>query len=100
MAVERLGTELTSPVAGSAVDVDDTPEEARQLTSADFIVSASYDHPTLCPGGHASIEETESKENPNRIEATFDQKTCEACHSVSSLSSQAQPRTGWLRIIR
>ncbi|MCH8962164.1 MAG: transposase [Bacteroidetes bacterium] len=79
VAVERLGTELISPVAGSAVAVEDTPAEDRSLTPADFIVSAAYDHPTLCPAGHASIEETESKENPNRVEVTFDQKTCEGC---------------------
>ena len=49
------------------------------MTPADFIVSAAYDHPTVCPAGHTSIEETENTENPNRIEVTFDRATCEAC---------------------
>ena len=79
VAVERLGTELISPVGGSAVEVDDTPEEDRPLTPADFIVSAAYDHPALCPAGHGSIEESEDKQNPNRVEVTFDQNTCEGC---------------------
>jgi hypothetical protein len=76
---ERLGTELTSPVSGSAVDVEEAPEEERVLTEADFIVSASCDHPAVCPAGHMAIEETQQQGHPNRVEVTFDQATCQAC---------------------
>jgi len=75
---ERMGTELISPVGGSAAETDSQEEEG-PLMSADFKIDASYDRPTVCPAGHESIDETEREGNPNRIEATFDKKTCEGC---------------------
>jgi len=75
---ERMGTELISPVGGSAAEVD-SPEEDGLLTPADFKIDAPYDRRTVCPAGNESIHETEKERNPNRIEVTFDKKTCEGC---------------------
>ncbi len=75
---ERMGTELISPVGGGAVEVD-SPEEDGPLTPADFKIDAPYDRRTVCPAGSESINETEKEGNPNRIEVTFDKKTCEGC---------------------
>lgn len=75
---ERMGTELISPVGGSAAEVD-SPEEDGHLTPADFKIDAPYDRRTVCPAGNESINETEKGGNPNRIEVTFDKETCEGC---------------------
>ena len=74
---ERMGTELISPVSGNAPETD--CEEGGPLTPADFKIDAPYDRRTVCPAGSESIDETEKEGNPNRIEVTFDKKTCDGC---------------------
>ena len=80
---EKLGTELISPVGGSVTEEEDLTEENRLFTAADFTIEPSYKHPTVCPGGHESIEEVEDEESPNKVQIYFDKQTCEACSLFS-----------------
>ena len=76
---ERLGTELVSPVAGSApaVGPEDTP--SRLLTAADFVVDATLADPAICPGGHFATDQRALDRNANRVVLTFDAQTCQTC---------------------
>jgi len=76
---EKLGTKLISPVGGSVPEEENLSEEDRPLTAADFSIDPSYQRPTVCPGGHESIEEREDKESSNKVEIHFAQQVCEAC---------------------
>jgi len=80
---EKLGTTLISPVGGSVTEEEDLSDENRPLTAADFSIDPSYNHPTVCPGGHQSIEEKEDEESSNKVEIHFDQQTCEDCSLFS-----------------
>ncbi len=81
---ERLGTELISPVGGSAPKEEEAvSEEDRALTVADFRIDASYKEASVCPAGYESVDETEDAEDPNQVELTFDKSTCEACPVLS-----------------
>lgn len=82
VAAERMGTELVSPVAGSAAAsaLGASPnEEERRLTAGDFTIDASGAVETICPAGHASVEEFEDRVSPDRVHIVFEKPTCEAC---------------------
>lgn len=76
---ERLGTELISPVSGSARAVEETASADRALTRADFHVDPRLEEPAVCPAGHFSTEQDPSDAHPYRLEVTFDRPTCEEC---------------------
>ena len=76
---EKLGTELISPVGGRVTEEEDLSDENRLLTAADFSIDPSYDRPTVCPGGHPSIEERKDEDSSDKVEIHFDKPTCEAC---------------------
>ena len=79
VAAERLGTELVSPVGGSAVAVDPAPPAERPLTGADFDVDPCGKEPATCPGGQSSSRHRLNAKNGNRLELTFERSTCEGC---------------------
>ena len=64
----RRGTELVSPVAGSAPGNSHEGEGdgPPPLTAADFQIDVTGEQATVCPAGHPSIEEYELKDAPGR----------------------------------
>lgn len=80
LQAERMGTELVSPVAGSAPWPE--PQAAavsRPLTAADFVVAAALVDPAVCPAGHFAVDQRAHQKNANRVELRFEAQTCEAC---------------------
>jgi hypothetical protein len=75
---ERMGTELVSPVAGSAQVVEEVAPESRPLTGADFHVDARLEDPAVCPGGHFATDQRSHGKHPNRVQLTFDGERCES----------------------
>ena len=76
---ERMGTELISPVSGSAGAVEEEAAADRVLTSADFQVDPRREEATVCPAGHSSTAQASSDTHPHRVAVTFDGSTCEEC---------------------
>ena len=74
----RRGTELVSPVAGSAPKgvVEQTGE---QLSAADFAIDATGARATICPAGHSSIDEYEDIDASEKVEIHFARESCECC---------------------
>lgn len=79
---KKMGTELISPVGGN-VKEEEVKEGDRPFTAADFSIDPANAHPTVCPGGHESIEERESESSSNQVEICFDKRTCEECSLYS-----------------
>ena len=77
----RRGTELVSPVAGSAPGNSHEGEGdgPPPLTAADFQIDVTGEQATVCPAGHPSVEEYELKDAPERVEVHFAGTTCEPC---------------------
>ena len=77
----RRGTELVSPVAGSAPGNSHEGERdgPPPLTAADFQIDVTGEQATVCPAGHPSIEEYELEDAPERVEVHFARTTCEPC---------------------
>ena len=77
----RRGTELVSPVAGSAPGNSHKGEGdgPPPLTAADFQIDVTGEQATVCPAGHPSIEEHELEDAPERVEVHFAGTTCEPC---------------------
>ena len=75
----RRGTELVSPVAGSAPGNSHEGEGdgPPPLTAADFQIDVTGEQATVCPAGHPSIEEHELEDAPERVEVHFAGTTCE-----------------------
>ena len=76
---QRLGTELISPVSGSAEAAEVVASVDGQLTPADFHLDPRPEEPAVCPAGHFSTTQAASKGHANRLEVTFERSTCEAC---------------------
>ena len=76
---ERLGTELISPVSGSAGAVAEAASADRPLTPTDFQVDMRPEEPAVCPAGHFSTAQASIDAHPHRLEVTFDRPTCEGC---------------------
>lgn len=80
LEAERMGTELVSPVAGSAPLPEPEASEAwRPIAAADFVVDAALADPAVCPGGHFAVGQCAHEEKANRVEVHFEAQTCEAC---------------------
>lgn len=78
----RAGTELISPVGGSAEPVAETAleeEEEKPLTPADFQLDPRGEEPAVCPAGHASTAQAAGAPDSYRMKVTFDRATCAAC---------------------
>jgi len=76
---EVLGTELISPVSGSAPAAQEEASADRVLTPADFRVDPRLEEPTVCPAGHSSSAQASSDAHPHRLKVTFERSTCEEC---------------------
>ena len=76
---QRLGTELISPVSGSAKAAEVVASVDGQLSLADFHLDPRPEEPAVCPAGHFSTTQAASKVHANRLEVTFERSTCEAC---------------------
>jgi len=76
---ERRGTELVSPVSGSAAAVEEETLADRGLTPADFHLDPRPEEPAVCPAGHFSNAQAQSEVHAHHLEVTFDRPTCEAC---------------------
>lgn len=77
----RRGTELVSPVPGTAPEPTPEPEgdgEPR-LRAVDFQIDPTERQATVCPAGHHAVEEWTATEAPDRVELYFARTTCEAC---------------------
>ena len=92
----RRGTELVSPVAGSAPGNSHEGEGdgPPPLTAADFQIDVTGEQATVCPAGHPSIEEYELKDAPERVEVHFAGTTCEPCHLRSRCPVKLDRRAG------
>ena len=92
----RRGTELVSPVAGSAPGNSHEGEGdgPPPLTAADFQIDVTGEQATVCPAGHPSIEEYELKDAPERVEVHFAGTTCEPCPLRSRCPVKLDRRAG------
>ena len=92
----RRGTELVSPVAGSAPGNSHEGEGdgPPPLTAADFQIDVTGEQATVCPAGHPSIEEYELKDAPERVEVHFAGTTCEPCPLRSRCLVKLDRRAG------
>ena len=92
----RRGTELVSPVAGSAPGNSHEGEGdgPPPLTAADFQINVTGEQATVCPAGHPSIEEYELKDAPERVEVHFAGTTCEPCPLRSRCPVKLDRRAG------
>ena len=92
----RRGTELVSPVAGSAPGNSHEGEGdgPPPLTAADFQIDVTGEQATVCPAGHPSIEEYELKDAPERVEVHFAWTTCEPCPLRSRCPVELHRRAG------
>ena len=92
----RRGTELVSPVAGSAPGNSHEGEGdgPPPLTAADFQIDVTEEQATVCPAGHPSIEEYELKDAPERAEVHFAGTTCDThSYSVTQMNGKWRSRT-------
>lgn len=80
---ERRGTEVVSPVGGSAPresrPVGTEQEGSPRLTAADFQIDAKGEWATICPAGNQSMEEHYEEDAPERVDVHFARATCEPC---------------------
>ena len=92
----RRGTELVSPVAGSAPGYSHEGERdgPPPLTAADFQIDVTGEQATVCPAGHPSIEEYELEDAPERVEVHFARTTCEPCPLRSRCPVKLDRRAG------
>ena len=92
----RRGTELVSPVAGSAPGNSHEGERdgPPPLTAADFQIDVTGEQATVCPAGHPSIEECELEDAPERVEVHFARTTCEPCPLRSRCPVKLDRRAG------
>ena len=92
----RRGTELVSPVAGSAPGNSHEGERdgPPPLTAADFQIDVTGEQATVCPAGHPSIEEYELEDAPERVEVHFARTTCEPCPLRSRCPVKLDRRAG------
>ena len=74
-----LGTELISPVGGSAKPSEEKPKSDSLLTAADFDIDPGYRRPTKCPNGHESVREEQNPDVKKKVEITFAKEVCEGC---------------------
>ena len=91
------GTELVSPLAGSAPRGGAAPEpEAgnRPFTAADFHIDGTEVQVTRCPAGHQVIEEWTYTATPERVELYFAQAVCEPCPLRSRCPVKLHRRAG------
>ena len=89
---ERLGTELISPVSGSAGVVEEALADD-QLTPADFHVDPRPEEPAVCPAAHFSTAQEPRDTQSHRVAVTFDRPTCEECplfHQCPATLNQAE----------
>lgn len=93
---ECRGTELVSPVAGSAPEEAPAPEQdgPPRFTAADFQIDVTGEQATVCPAGHPSSEQWESTAAPERVEIHFARATCEACPLRSRCPVKLNRRAG------
>ena len=92
----RRGTDLVSPVAGSAPGNSHEGERdgPPPLTAADFQIDVTGEQATVCPAGHPSIEEYELEDAPERVEVHFARTTCEPCPLRSRCPVKLDRRAG------
>ena len=92
----RRGTELVSPVAGSAPGNSHEGEGdgPPPLTGADFQIDVTGEQATVCPAGHRSVEEYELEDAPERVEVHFAGTTCEPCPLRSRCPVKLDRRAG------
>ena len=92
----RRGTELVSPVAGSAPGNSHEGEGdgPPPLTVADFQIDVTGEQATVCPAGHPCIEEYELKDAPERVEVHFAGTTWEPCALRSRCPVKLDRRAG------
>ena len=92
----RRGTELVSPVAGSAPGNSHEGEGdgPPPLTGADFQIDVTGEQATVCPAGHRSVEEYELEDALERVEVHFARATCEPCPLRSRCPVKLDRRAG------
>lgn len=74
----KLGTELVSPVGGTAPETSTEQAETRPLTEGDFVVDATLANPAQCPAGHPSTSQ-QFVASTNTVVLTFDADKCASC---------------------
>lgn len=99
VAAARRGTELISPVGGSAAAAQE-PAGDGEMTAADFEIDPRPAEPSVCPAGHFSRAQAPSGKQARRLEVTFERSTCEACALFGRCPARLnQARDGYLLIV-
>jgi Transposase DDE domain/Transposase domain (DUF772) len=74
----KLGTEIVSPVGGTAPQSSSVEFEQRPFTSTDFIVDAKLGSPARCPAGQEATAQR-FVPNSNVVKLVFDADKCASC---------------------
>jgi hypothetical protein len=75
----KLGTDLVSPLGGTAPESSGEELKAAMLTAGDFKVDAKLQSPALCPAGHEAKSQQFVSKQSNTVELRFDAAKCAAC---------------------
>jgi hypothetical protein len=74
----KLGTEIVSPLGGTASGDVTEPSASAPLAATDFVVDPKLDRPARCPAGFEAIRQ-QLVPNTNTVELTFDATKCASC---------------------
>lgn len=80
VAAARLGTELISPVAGTAdPETPPTDQGAVRFSGVDFSIDLTGTSPATCPAGHAAIRQEPHPQTDRKLRLTFARGACDEC---------------------
>jgi hypothetical protein len=74
----KLGTEIVSPVGGTAPESSSEEFKQRPFTAGDFIVDAKLESPARCPAGYEATSQ-QFVPNSNVVKLVFDADKCASC---------------------
>jgi hypothetical protein len=75
----KLGTELVSPLAGTAAESSCEEFTGRPFSAGDFAVDPRLESPARCPAGHESTSQQFVPNQANTVALTFDAAKCASC---------------------
>jgi hypothetical protein len=86
----KLGTELVSPLGGTAPESSGEELKTPTLGIGDFKVDAQLQSPALCPAGHEATSQQFVSKQSNTVELRFDAAKCAACPMAEHCPSKTK----------
>jgi len=89
----KIGTELVSPVGGSAEAEPEAVEaKDRPLTGADFKIDVRLESPAVCPAGVQASSQRYVGKRLNTVELSFNGANCTTCRLASRCPARIRGR--------